>query len=83
MSIKHFVDLWVIWRFNLPFDLTKIYCQYQRNDSDTENYRLVRRQTHYDLRGNNIRIPNVAPRDRKTKYSDSRAVRTYFSERKP
>jgi hypothetical protein len=37
----------------LPFDLTEWYCQYQQPDSDTEIYRSLWLQIHYDVTDEN------------------------------
>ena len=41
---------------HFSFDLTKGYFQYQWTDDSTENYRLMRCQTNYDVTNKNINI---------------------------
>jgi hypothetical protein len=43
----------IISNLYFSFDLTGGYCQYIQTDSDTENYRLVWRDTHYVVDKNN------------------------------
>jgi hypothetical protein len=45
------------------FELIVGYCKYQQTDSDTENYRLVWHQTHYDATDKNNKVSSEGRND--------------------